>query len=227
VAGLRLEQRYGDLEAGEIAGDLEVDGHHAGVRARAVSGSVRIETSYADVSLEEIAGDARAVFRHGGLRVKTAGGRLQAELNDGSAHLDAVTGPLALKTRRSDVRISGLREGGRVESDGNDVELRDFSGPLEVEVRLGDVRLFPAAPLEHPLSAAIRDGGALVLVVDPGDGFRLESESRTGEVHVSLPGFEATTRERGRLVGRLGTATTPVVLRAERGDVEVRASGSR
>jgi hypothetical protein len=161
------------------------------------------------------------------LRVKTAGGRLQAELNDGSAHLDAVTGPLALKTRRSDVRISGLREGGRVESDGNDVELRDFSGPLEVEVRLGDVRLFPAAPLEHPLSAAIRNGGALVLEVDPGDGFRLEAESRTGEVRASLPGFEATTRERGRLVGRLGIATTPVVLRAERGDVEVRASGSR
>ena len=227
VAGLTLKHRYGDLEASEIAGDLEVDGVHAGVRAREVSGKTRVETSYAGVRLAAVTGDVRTVTRHGGLQVELAGGALSAEVSDGRVQLEAVNGPLQLVARRSDVRVSGLREGGRVEGDGNDVELRDFSGALEVRVRLGDIRLYPGGPLEHPLTALSRAGGSVTVELDPGDGFRLEAEAPHGEVRAELQGFEATVRERGALSGAIGEASTPVSLRAERGDVLVRERRSR
>jgi DUF4097 and DUF4098 domain-containing protein YvlB len=227
IAGLTLRHHYGQLDASEIAGDLELHGVHAGVRAREVSGKARVETSYADVRLSGVRGELRSVTLHGGLRVDSAGSALSAEVSDGRVRLDAVNGPLALTTRRSDVRVFGLREGGRIESDGNDVELRDFSGALEVRVRLGDIRLFPGGPLEHSLDAVSRDGGSITLALDPGSGFRLDAEAPHGEVRDDLADFEVTRRERGKLTGGVGQASTPVSLRAERGDVVVRESGSR
>jgi len=227
LASLKLKHRYGDLEASEITGDLEVDGSHAGVKAREVSGRARVETSYAEIRLTGVRGDVRSVSRNGGLRVETAGGALSAEVSDGPVRLDAVNGPLEVKARRGEVRVTGLRQGGTIEADGNDVELRDFSGPVEVRTRLGDVRLFPGTPLEQSLSAASRQGGSILLEVETGNGFRLEAGAPQGEVRAQIPGFEATIEERGRLQGSVGQASTPVSLRAERGDVVVRASGSR
>lgn len=219
LAGLSLTQRYGELRADDISGELKVDGQHLGVSAHDVGGPVAIETSYRDVSLIGIGGEVSVAAQHGRINVEQARGAVLVRTSYDDVALDGIAGPVDVAIDHGGLRAARLQAGIRARVAGDDVVLEDFRGTVDVEASRADVVLDPRAALTDGVRVTVRNGG-IRFAVPPAGGFRLQVAVKRGEIDVrNVPAFTVTESGAGRLSGRAGPGGNLVRLEAEQGDV--------
>lgn len=110
TASLRLKAPYGEVEIGEIDGDLDLTAGHGKLRIDRISGEARVKGSHGDIDLGDVAGDIDA-STSGGIAVDRAGGDVSARTAYGAICIKRVDGGSArLENAHAEIEI-GVPEG--------------------------------------------------------------------------------------------------------------------
>jgi hypothetical protein len=243
--GMTVETRgrSGDVEIGDIAGDVEVVTNRADVRLARIGGNARLEVGRSDViravdlkgkldvqgrgsdvDLENVAGQVTINGAYSGaLEFKNLAKPLQFEgAFNTELHVQAVPGRLNMD--RGEVTASGLTGPVRLVTRSRDIKLQQFTQSLELETEHGDVELQPAYPVP---SIDARSGfGRIDLVLPERSAFDLQATAERGEaVNDFGPPIEKEVEgRRATLRGRVGDGPA-IRITANRGSVSVRKEG--
>jgi DUF4097 and DUF4098 domain-containing protein YvlB len=149
-ADIRLEGRFGEVEAKTASGDLSID----------AIDSFELSTASGDLDAEKIAGDARISTMSGDARIGEIGGRATITTAAGDIRVDRLGGDLSVSTTAGDVHVERF--------DGSDVTFKAVSGDLDIGIPSGtrvrpDIstitgstrRPSPTAPSSEPPSRII------------------------------------------------------------------------
>ncbi len=243
--GMTVETRgrTGDIEVGDVTGDVEVTTGRADVRLSQIGGNARLEVGRSDViraidvkgkldlqgrgsdvDLENIAGQVTINGAYSGaLEFKNLAKPLQFEgAFNTELHVQAVPGQLNMD--RSEVTASGLTGPVRLVTRSRDVKLEKFTQSLELETEHGDVELQPAYPVAR---IDARSGfGRVDLVLPEKAVFDLQATAERGEaVNDFGPPIEQNrVGRKATLTGRVGDGPS-IRITANRGSVSVRKEG--
>ena len=243
--GMTVEARgtSGDIEVGDVDGDVEVVTNRADVRLARIGGNARLEVAHSevvraadvkgkldlqgrgsDIDLENVAGQVTISGAYSGaLQFKNLGKPLQFEgAFNTELHAQAIPGQLNMD--RGEVTAHGVTGPVRLVTRSRDVKLEGFTQSLELETEHGDVELTPAFPVP-PIDA--RSGfGRIDLVLPEKAAFDLQATAERGEatndfgptIEKSVDGRTAT------LKGRVGNGPA-IRITANRGSISVRKEG--
>jgi len=220
VASLQANVQYSDVSAEDVAGDLEVHGKHASLKASRIKGRATVETTYRDVTLRSVDLDVRVKTEHGALTADSLKGALSVDASYNDVEATDVTGPVEVRVAHGGFKGSNLKQGARVRTSGDDVEIRGFEGPIDVGTQRGGVRLSPDKPIVDSVTV-VANRGAIHIEVPAGSRFDLEASASRGEVRADLPELTINESSSTRLKGKLGTGGKTVSLKSEHGDITV------
>ena len=222
VASLKATVQYSDVSAEDVAGELELHGRHASLKAARIKGRAIVDTTYRDVTLRSVEMDVRVKTEHGGVTADAIKGALNVEASYDDVEASDIGGPIEVRVAHGGFKGSNLKQGARVQASGDDVEIRAFEGPIEVATQRGGVRLSPDKPIVDGVSV-VATRGAIHLQVPAGSRFDLEASATRGEVQVDLPQLTINESSSSRMKAKLGTGGKMVSLRCEHGDITVEA----
>jgi hypothetical protein len=224
VGPARATTTHGDIRADGVAGDLEARADHGGVEARQVAGKAVIDASYEGIEVKQVDGEARLTARHGGVVAEDVQGAVFAESSFDDVRLLRIGRDVEATVDHGGLVAQDLAGAARVKVVGDDVTITDFASSVDVEADRGSVELTPSGPITQPLSVRTRHG-AITLRVPAGSGLDVEAASRHGEMQFDVPGWTQDRSEDSRTFGRVGNGGVAVKLDADRGDVNLLASG--
>jgi DUF4097 and DUF4098 domain-containing protein YvlB len=197
-----LHIRHGSITVKEISGNVQVDGEIEDGNISDVAGSLEFNAGYnGSVQLSHIG--QRLHFKS--VRTDLQLARLDGEISMGHGDLRAnsVAGPVKLNTRS------------------NEVHLEDVSGEVEVENRNGLVEIRPKAPLGNIDVNNVRGGIELELPANA--SFRLDAESRSGNIDVSDFSVNADNSSQNATArATVGKGGPDIRLRSDRGTIQIR-----
>lgn len=164
---LDLETQGGDLNVGNLDGELRGETAGGNIRTGDVTGPVRLETAGGDIALGKIAS------------------RVEARTAGGSIHLADVKGDAVLETSGGEIVAGTIAGSVHAETAGGDIVLRGASGPVRAETAGGQIQIGQCGDTVRAETAggSIRLHGArgLVLAETAGgsiDLFRMQSAVR-------------------------------------------------
>jgi DUF4097 and DUF4098 domain-containing protein YvlB len=197
-----LHVRHGSVTAKEISGNVQVDGEVEDGNISDVSGALDFNAGYnGSVQLSRI--KQRLHFKS--IRTDLQLARLDGEISMGHGDLRAssVAGPVKLNTRS------------------NEVHLEDVSGEVDVENRNGLVAIRAKAPLGNIDVNNVH--GGIEVELPPAASFRLDAESRNGNIDVSDFSVNVDNqRQDATARATIGKGGPDIRLRAERGSIQIR-----
>ncbi len=220
VASLKASVQYSDVSVEDVAGELELHGKHASLKAARIKGRAIVDTTYRDVTLRSVELDVRVKTQHGALTADALKGALSVEASYDDVEANDVAGPVEVRVAHGGFKGSALKQGARVNTSGDDVEIRGFEGPIEIETQRGGVRLSPDKAIVDGVSVVTRRGG-IHLEVPAGSRFDLEASATRGEVQVDVPQLTINESSSSRIKAKLGSGGKTVSLRSEHGDITV------
>lgn len=110
TGSLRLKAPYGEVEIGEIDGDLDLTAGHGKLRIDRISGEARVKGSHGDIDLGDVAGDLEA-GTSGGIAVDRAGGDVSVRTAYGAIRIKRVDGgSVRLENAHAEIEV-GVPEG--------------------------------------------------------------------------------------------------------------------
>lgn len=228
----------GETKVNSAAGEVRVTGWNV------PAGSLLVETTSADIRAERLTGQTISLSsRSGDVLVQKAQvtGTASFESASGDVHVsDGGGGTRALaRTQSGSAEVSNLRaEQVHVETISGDAALRDVVGALMVKTVSGDVEASgadsPAVSLltvsgdahwqfSRPFSGSFAGttvSGDLRLILPAGSDTRIEMNTTSGSLGLSLPLTETTLTEK-HAAGKLGAGTGSVRLQSVSGDLAV------
>lgn len=111
AASLVIRTGNGDIQAGEIAGRLDLDTGNGAARVRSVGGPAIIKTANGAVEVDASAGDLRVKTANGAVTVGRALGPVNAKTANGAIRVDEIVrGAIQLETAYGEIEI-GIRQG--------------------------------------------------------------------------------------------------------------------
>lgn len=245
--GARLEakSRYGDLDAENIVGDVELVSDNAGLRLNNIGGNVRAELRRSDI--------IRVVNAKGNVEVKGRGEDVEIENVAGTVSVNgSYSGDISFRQIAKQLRFESAATTLRVErvpgalrfsggtmtgnqfngplvlrAKSKDVELTDFTDSVDIDIDRGDLTLRPVRPAMSKIDAKT-NAGEIELVLPLAAKFDLAAKTKRGDVENDY-GSPLQTRSEGRgstLTGNVGNGPN-LVLQTDRGQIRVRKSGER
>ncbi len=203
---MSLRGLLGDLQLGEVAGDLVIK--NAGrVSLKKVAGDLVLVNLNGDAVIDEIYGDA-SLRRIIGVRIGTIYGDLAARNVDGAVEIGHGHGDISLNTVSDDLTIGRSQR---------DVNLRNLGGICLVEIAHGDIRLRGGLMSgKHSFKA----DGDIVLRWPANAPLNLTARANSILNRLSL---ENPVSETGLLTGQIGDGAATVNLDA-RGRIVLKAA---
>lgn len=164
----RIEAGSGDVRVSEITGPLEVRTGSGDVELEDIDGDVRVSTGSGDVGVRDVSGDLAVNTGSGEVRSEGVRGEVEIVTGSGDIEAERIAGDLTATTGSGDIRLGEL---------GGDVEVRTGSGDIELNSDIPPGRNW-----------RLRTGsGDAPLYLPEGASFRLDTETRFGEVHSDFP----------------------------------------
>ncbi|HEY2496823.1 MAG TPA: DUF4097 family beta strand repeat-containing protein [Candidatus Angelobacter sp.] len=215
-----LSTDRGDLSADNVKGSAVLRVHHGSVSAKNITGNVMVDGDVEDGTISDVTGTLEFTAGYNGnvqlshigqhlhfksIRTDLQLAKLTGEIDMGSGDLRAtsVSGPLKLTTRS------------------NEVHLEDVSGEVEVDNRNGMVEIRPMPPLGNIDVNNAR--GGIDLELPENASFRLDAESRSGNVDVNDFNVSVDNRSQDATArGTVGKGGPDIRLRSDRGTIQIR-----
>ena len=205
----------------------------AGVEMVTARGDTTIRQISGRVALTHVGGDL-IIDNVGSL--KLTGRRTQATLTGirGELSLDVqqnsevvatgAAGPIAVEARSSEVTLSkleGARGPVRVNAVGGSIALRGLGTEARVDGRNTEIDVEIAKPV--PLTV-YNEGDEPIDITPPEGGYTLDAVAADGRISVPQDSVEVTESEQEqRATGKINGGGPPITLRANRGNINVRA----
>ena len=204
-ANVKINQEKGSVKVEQVTGDVQLGGRINELTVADVKGSVQLEGEFQEsVKLERIAKGVTFKSSRTDMEFSRLGGSL--DLDSDELHADEVIGPLHLSTRSKNIRMEQVSGDVRVKNDNGTVELIMRSlGNVQVDNRNGDVQL------------AVPDRA----------GFRLDAQTRGGEIQSEFPELKVNNDEhQGRASGSVGNGSSHIVINNEHEGIEIRKASN-
>jgi DUF4097 and DUF4098 domain-containing protein YvlB len=243
-ASVELRGQNGDLDIGDLTGEVSVYSDNAGVRAQNLAGKLKVETRKSDIiratgvrgdielkgrgrdiELEDIQGQVSINGSYSGeTRLRNISKPIRFESSVTQLRLERVPGELQLGLST----LSGTNLVGPLvvkTTKPKDVRLSDVTDSVSIDVEEGDVEVTQTKLPMPRVDVRVRSG-SVELALPTSAKCNLNASTSHGEVNNDFDDrLKQTTEGQGaKLAGSLG-GTTEVKLSTDRGGITVRKSG--
>jgi hypothetical protein len=198
-------QEKGSVKIEQVTGDVHVAGRVNEVSVSDVKGTVQLDGEFQEsVKLARITKTVTFKSSRTDMEFSHIEGSL--DLDSDELHAEQITGPLHLTTRSKNIRLEEVS---------GDVRLQDDNGAIEVGMRtLGNVQIDS------------RNGDIQLSLPDKA-GFRLDAQTRDGEIQSEFPELKVNNDEhQAKASGSVGNASSHIVLNNEHDGIEIRKASS-
>ncbi|HSY92735.1 MAG TPA: DUF4097 family beta strand repeat-containing protein [Candidatus Binatus sp.] len=202
---VKVSQEKGSVKIEQVAGDVHVEGRVNEVSVSDVKGAVQLDGDFSEsVKLSRITKTVTFKSSRTDMEFSRIEGSL--DLDSDELHAEQITGPLHLTTRSKNIRLEEVS---------GDVRLQDDNGAIEVGMRtLGNVQIDS------------RNGDIQLSLPDKA-GFRLDAQTRDGEIQSEFPELKVNNDEhQAKASGSVGNALSHIVLNNEHDGIEIRKASS-
>jgi DUF4097 and DUF4098 domain-containing protein YvlB len=220
---VELSARNGNATVEQVKGNATVHLRHGSITVKGVTGDVQLEGGFTDGEISDIAGKLDFDAARSGYSGTIQLARIAQSLHFKSIRTDLRLNGLAGEMTMGDGSLRGSSVTGplRLSTSSNDVHLENVSGEITVENSNRVVEIRATAPLGN-IEVNNRHGG-IELDLPDNAGFRLDAQSRDGNIDVS--GFSINVdnaRHDATATGTVGKGGPDIRLRADRGTIQVR-----
>jgi len=202
---VKVSQEKGSVKIEQVTGDVHVEGRVNEVSVSDVKGAVQLDGDFSEsVKLSRITKTVTFKSSRTDMEFSRIEGSL--DLDSDELHAEQITGPLHLTTRSKNIRLEEVS---------GDVRLQDDNGAIEVGMRtLGNVQIDS------------RNGDIQLSLPDKA-GFRLDAQTRDGEIQSEFPELKVNNDEhQAKASGSVGNASSHIVLNNEHDGIEIRKASS-
>jgi hypothetical protein len=202
---VKVSQEKGSVKIEQVTGDVHVEGRVNEVSVSDVKGAVQLDGDFSEsVKLSRISKTVTFKSSRTDMEFSRIEGSL--DLDSDELHAEQITGPLHLTTRSKNIRLEEVS---------GDVRLQDDNGAIEVGMRtLGNVQIDS------------RNGDIQLSLPDKA-GFRLDAQTRDGEIQSEFPELKVNNDEhQAKASGSVGNASSHIVLNNEHDGIEIRKASS-
>jgi len=202
---VKVSQEKGSVKIEQVSGDVHVEGRVNEVSVSDVKGAVQLDGDFSEsVKLARISKTVTFKSSRTDMEFSRIEGSL--DLDSDELHAEQITGPLHLTTRSKNIRLEEVS---------GDVRLQDDNGAIEVGMRtLGNVQIDS------------RNGDIQLSLPDKA-GFRLDAQTRDGEIQSEFPELKVNNDEhQAKASGSVGNASSHIVLNNEHDGIEIRKASS-
>ena len=205
---VRVHKSGGTTQIRQVKGSVEIEGRGDDVEVGDVSGTVTINGDFGGtVEFQNIAQTLRFDSTRTNLNVQNLTGRLDMEMD--SLEAKGVKGPFIMTTKHKDISLDGFQ---------HDVDITNTNG---------DVRLSSDSLPTHNVKVELERGG-IELRIPAASSFRIEANSRHGEVETDFtgPALKITTEgDSPSIMGTVGKGGPLIHLSTAYGTIRVLRSG--
>jgi hypothetical protein len=202
---VKVSVQKGSVKVEQITGDVHIEGRMDELAVSDVKGSAQLDGEFQEsVKLERIAKTVTFKSSRTDMEFSRIDGSLDLDADE--LHADEITGPLHLTTRSKNLQLEDVS---------GDVRLQDDNGSVEVGMRtLGNVQID-------------NRNGDIQLSVPDKAGFRLDAQTRDGEIQSDFPELSVNNDEHeSRASGTLGNGASHIVLNNEHDNIEIRRASA-
>src|SRR5580700_579428 len=204
-SNVKVSQEKGSVKIEQITGDVHVQGRVNEVSVADVKGAVQLDGEFQEsIKLARITKTVTFKSSRTDMEFSRIEGTL--DLDSDELHAEQITGPLHLTTRSKNIRLEQVS---------GDVRLQDDNGAVEVGMRtLGNVQIDN------------RNGDVQLSLPDKA-GFRLDAQTRDGEIQSDFPELKVNNDEhQAKASGSVGNAASHIVLNNEHDGIEIRKASA-
>jgi hypothetical protein len=202
---VKVSQEKGSVKIEQVTGDVHVEGRVNEVSVSDVKGAVQLDGEFQEsVKLARITKTVTFKSSRTDMEFSRIEGSL--DLDSDELHAEQITGPVHLTTRSKNIRLEEVS---------GDVRLQDDNGAIEVGMRtLGNVQIDS------------RNGDIQLSLPDKA-GFRLDAQTRDGEIQSEFPELKVNNDEHeAKASGSVGNASSHIILNNEHDGIEIRKASS-
>ena len=198
---VKVSQEKGSVKIEQVTGDVHVEGRVNEVSVSDVKGAVQLDGEFQEsVKLARISKTVTFKSSRTDMEFSRIEGTL--DLDSDELHAEQLTGPVHLTTRSKNIRLEEVS---------GDVRLQDDNGTIELGMRtLGNVQIDS------------RNGDIQLSLPDKA-GFRLDAQTRDGEIQSDFPELKVNNDEHeAKASGSVGNGSSHIVLNNEHDGIEIR-----
>ena len=140
-APVRVNHRFGSLQATGIAGGSSLVNGHGSIHLVGGRGEQSIQNSFGSIQARDIDGNVHARNSHGSIHAERIRGRSVLENRFGSIHAEELESDATITNTHGSVHVSAIRAGTRIVSSFGSVDVEAVDGPLKVEANHSPVKV--------------------------------------------------------------------------------------
>ncbi|MGZ4899714.1 MAG: DUF4097 family beta strand repeat-containing protein [Candidatus Angelobacter sp.] len=215
-----LSTDRGNLSAENVKGATSLHIRHGSVNVKTVTGNVQVDGEVEDGNVSDVTGtlDFNAGY-NGNVQLSHIGQRLHFKSVRTDLQLAKLDGEISMG--HGDIRASSVAGPVKLNTRSNEVHLEDVSGEVDVENRNGLVSIRPKTPLGNIDVTNVR--GGIELDMPPAAGFRLDAESKNGNIDVNDFSVSVDNqRQDSTARATVGKGGPDIRLRTDRGTIQIR-----
>ena len=215
-----LNTDRGNISAENVTGAAALHLRHGSVNVKTVTGNVQVDGEVEDGSVSDVTGSLEFnAGYNGNVQLSHIGARLHFKSVRTDLQLAKLDGEISMG--HGDIRATSLAGPVKLNTRSNEVHIEDVSGQVEVENRNGIVSIRPKTPLGNIDINNVR--GGIELELPPVTGFRLDAESKDGNIDVNDFSISVDNQRRDATArATVGKGGPDIRLRTDRGTIQIR-----
>ncbi len=240
-APVSITSRRGDVNLVGRDGAIDISAQHSDTTVEDVNGDVKVSQEKGSVKIEQVAGDVHVEGRVNEVSVSDVKGAVQldGEFQE-SVKLARITKTVTFKSSRTDMEFSRIE--GSLDLDSDELHAEQITGPVHLTTRSKNIRLEEVSgdvrlqddngAIEvgmHTLGNVQIDSrnGDIQLSLPDKAGFRLDAQTRDGEIQSEFPELKVNNDEHeAKASGSVGNGSSHIILNNEHDGIEIRKASS-
>jgi DUF4097 and DUF4098 domain-containing protein YvlB len=200
---LNLGTSGGDINAGDINGDVDVHTSGGDLEIGRINGTLRANTSGGDVTIESATGAINAHTSGGDIEIHGSGASIEAKTSGGTIEIRRAGGSVFARSSGGGIRIEDATDTVDASTSGGSIVAKFSRQPR------GDSRLSTS-------------GGGVTVELAPSINAEIDAHTSGGSVHSDVPVTIQGTQDNDTLKGRIGAGGPRMVLRSSGGGISLR-----
>jgi DUF4097 and DUF4098 domain-containing protein YvlB len=218
---LTVNNRYGEVEVSDIAGDQQIENGFGATLLSRINGAVDVKSRNDRVAVEDITGATKISNQFGGVEARRISGNLEVEHRNGEVNVEEIKGNAQISNQFGSIEVTRVDGNATIENRFHYVKLEDVKGVIWVENRNGNVEVRFVQPPRNNIRVDNRFGDVRLILPD-NSSFSLDARTRYASVSTD---FEELTRrdepDRNSLSGRVGSGGPEIRIDNQNGNINI------
>src|SRR6266571_601153 len=220
-----IVNRYGEVEARNITGELRIENRNGSVTVQDISDSVTIDNRYSSTTAKNIGGNLQIDTRNGSVDVSQVKGNATIANSYGPISVEQIQGELTITGRNNSIDVEHIEGDIKADSSYQNVNIRDARGAVTVNSKNGDLMLSFVKPPQKDIAVSARYGN-VTLELPSAAVFSVDAHTEYGQVDSEFDGLNTTKSNRERsLSGRIGQGGPQITIALRNGDIHLSRRG--